>query len=144
MLLISLADDLAGIETEVADLDAEVDQILEKLNELLTANAVINQNVRITSLAELTLAEDLIKLVKITLMLQLTDLVVNTTGSSDIALAADIDRLKAVMDKIKVVMKTVTVTTDEALTAAALQYIQGDLDINAATGSLAAAMLLQQ
>ncbi len=139
---LSLADDLAGIETEVADLDAEVDQILEKLNELLTANAVINQNVRITSLAELTLAEDLIKTGEDNPNVTINgSLVVNTTGSSDIALAADIDRLKAVMDKIKVVMKTVTITTDEALTAAALQYIQGDLDINAATGSLAAGAL---
>ena len=57
---ISVEEDLETIEAEVADLDAEVDLILEKLNELLTANAVINQNVRITSLAELSLAEDLI------------------------------------------------------------------------------------
>jgi hypothetical protein len=139
---LSLADDLAGIETEVADLDAEVDQILEKLNELLTANAVINQNVRITSLAELTLAEDLIKTGADNPNVTINgSLVVNTTGSSDITAAADIDRLNAVMDKIKVVMKTVTVTTDEAVTAAALQYIQGDLDINAASGSLAAGAL---
>ena len=52
--------DVSGIEAEVADLDTEVASIIEKLNELLTANAVINQNVRITSLAELSLAEDLI------------------------------------------------------------------------------------
>ena len=38
-------------------------------------------------------------------------------------------------------MKTVTVTTDEALTAASLQYIQGSLDINAASGSLSAGAL---
>ena len=38
-------------------------------------------------------------------------------------------------------MKTVTVTTDEALTAASLQYIQGSLDINAASGSFSAAKL---
>jgi len=139
---LTLADDLAGIETEVADLDAEVDQILEKLNELLTANAVINQNVRITSLAELTLAEDLIKTGADNPNVTINgSLVVNTTGASDITAAADVDRLNAVMDKIKVVMKTVTVTTDEAVTAAALQYIQGDLDINAASGSLSAGAL---
>ena len=139
----SVADlSLAGIETEVADLDAEVDQILEKLNELLTANAVINQNIRITSLAELSLAEDLIKTGEDNPNVTINgSLVVNTTGASDITAAADVDRLKAVLDKIKVVMKTVTFTTDEALTAAALQYIQGDLDINAATGSLSAGAL---
>ena len=38
-------------------------------------------------------------------------------------------------------MKTVTFTTDEAITAAALQYIQGDLDINATSGSLTAGAL---
>jgi len=139
---LSLADDLAGIETEVADLDAEVDQILEKLNELLTANAVINQNVRITSLAELSLAEDLISTGADDPNVTINgSLVVITTGASDITAAADVARLNAVMDKIKVVMKTVTVTADEALTAAALQYIQGDLDINAASGSLAAGAL---
>ena len=139
---LSLADDLAGIETEVADLDAEVDQILEKLNELLTANAVINQNVRITSLAELSLAEDLISTGADDPNVTINgSLVVNTTGASDITAAADVARLNAVMDKIKVVMKTVTVTTDEAVTSAALQYIQGDLDINAATGSLSAGAL---
>ena len=139
---LSFADDLAGIETEVADLDAEVDQILEKLNELLTANAVINQNVRITSLAELALAEDLIKTGADNPNVTINgSLVVNTTGASDITAAADVDRLKAVLDKIKVVMKTVTFTTDEAITAAALQYIQGDLDINATSGSLTAGAL---
>ena len=139
---LSLAEDLAGIETEVADLDAEVDQILEKLNELLTANAVINQNVRITSLAELTLAEDLIKTGADNPNVTINgSLVVNTTGASDITAAADVDRLKAVLDKVKVVMKTVTFTTDEAITAAALQYIQGDLDINATKGSLTAGAL---
>ncbi len=139
---LSLADDLAGIETEVADLDAEVDQILEKLNELLTANAVINQNVRITSLAELALAEDLIKTGEDNPNVTINgSLVVNTTGSSDITLAADIAKLNAVLNKIKVVMKTVTVTTDEALTATALQYIQGDLGISATTGTLGAGAL---
>ena len=139
---LSLADDLAGIETEVADLDAEVDQILEKLNELLTANAVINQNIRITSLAELSLAEDLISTGADDPNVTINgSLVVGTTGASDISAAADVARLNAVLDKIKVVMKTVTVTTDEALTAVSLQYIQGSLDINAASGSLSAAKL---
>ena len=139
---LSLADDLATVEAEVADLDAEVDLILEKLNELLTANAVINQNVRITSLAELSLAEDLIATGADDPNVTINgSLVVGTTGASDITDAADVARLNAVLDKIKVVMKTVTVTTDETLTAASLQYIQGSLDINAASGSFSAAKL---
>jgi hypothetical protein len=134
--------DLTGIEAEVADLDTEVASIIEKLNELLTANAVINQNIRITSLAELSLAEDLISTGAEDPNVTINgSLVVNTTGSSDITGAANVTRLNAVMAKIKVVMKTVTVTTDEAISAASLQYIQGDLDINAATGSLAAGAL---
>ncbi len=136
---ISVEEDLATIEAEVADLDAEVDLILEKLNELLTANAVINQNVRITSLAELSLAEDLIATGDDDPNVTINgSLVVGTTGASDITAAADVARLNAVLNKIKVVMKTVTVTTDEALTASSLQYIQGSLDINAASGSLSA------
>ena len=134
--------DVSGIEAEVADLDTEVASIIEKLNELLTANAVINQNIRITSLAELSLAEDLISTGAEDPNVTINgSLVVNTTGSSDITGAANVTRLNAVMAKIKVVMKTVTVTTDEAISAASLQYIQGNLDINAATGSVAAGAL---
>ena len=134
--------DVTGIETEVADLDAEVDQILEKLNELLTANAVINQNIRITSLAELSLAEDLIATGADDPNVTINgSLVVSTAGNSDITTASAIASLTLVMSKIKVVMKTVTISTDEAITAASLQYIQGDLDIAAATGSLAAGAL---
>ena len=139
---LSLADDLAGIETEVADLDTEVDEILEKLNELLTANAVINQNVRITSLAELSLAEDLISTGADDPNVTINgSLVVSTAGTSDITGADNIAKLNLVLSKIKVVMKTVTITTDEALTASSLQYIQGDLAIAAATGSLSAGAL---
>ncbi len=139
---LSLAEDLATIETEVEDLDEEVKLIIEKLNELLTANAVINQNVRITSMAELELAEDLISTGADDPNVTINgSLVINTTGASDIDDAAEVDRLNAVMDKIKVVMKTVTVTTDEDLTAVALQYVQGSLDINAAKGSLTAGAL---
>jgi len=139
---ISVEEDLAYVEEQVKDLDDEVAMIIEKLNELLTANAVINQNVRITSLAELSLAEDLIATGDDDPNVTINgSLVVGTTGASDITAAADVARLNAVLDKIKVVMKTVTVTTDEALTAASLQYIQGSLDINAASGSLSAGAL---
>jgi len=135
--------DVSGIEAEVADLDTEVKSIIEKLNELLTANAVINQNIRITSLAELSLAEDLISTGAEDPNVTINgSLVINTTGASDITGAANVARLNAVMAKIKVVMKTVTVTADEALAAASLQYIQGDLDIvGGKTGSLAAGAL---
>ena len=139
---LSLAEDLATIETEVADLDAEVDLILEKLNELLTANAVINQNVRITSLAELSLALDLIATGADDPNVTINgSLIVSTAGNSDITAAADIDSLNMVLSKIKVVMKTVTVSTDEALTASSLQYIQGSLSVDAAEGSLSAPAL---
>ena len=134
--------DISGIETEVADLDQEVKDIIEKLNELLTANAVINQNVRITSLAELSLAMDLISTGADDPNVTINgSLIVSTAGNSDITTASAIASLTLVMSKIKVVMKTVTISTDEAITAASLQYIQGDLDIAAATGSLAAGAL---
>jgi hypothetical protein len=134
--------DVTGIETEVAGLNLEVDDILTKLNELLTANAVINQNIRITSLAELGLAEDLISTGADDPNVTINgSLIVNTTGTSDITGAAIITRLNAVLGKIKVVMKTVTVTTDEALAAVNLQYIQGDLDIAAEKGSMAVVAL---
>ena len=139
---ISVEEDLATIESEVEDLDEEVDLILEKLNELLTANAVINQNVRITSLAELSLAKDLIATGDDDPNVTINgSLIVSTAGTSDITGADNIDELNKVLSKIKVVMKTVTITTDEALTASSLQYIQGSLDINAATGTFSAPSL---
>jgi hypothetical protein len=131
--------DVSGIEAEVADLDTEVKSIIEKLNELLTANAVINQNVRITSLAELSLAEDLISTGAEDPNVTINgSFVVNTTGTSDIEAAADVARLNAVLAKVKVVMKTATITTDEALNPSSLQYVQGDLYvITSGTGTLA-------
>ena len=42
---LSLADDLAGIETEVADLDAEVDQILENLEEVTMMKMMKTMNI---------------------------------------------------------------------------------------------------
>ena len=132
--------DVTGIEAEVADLDQEVKDILEKLTELLTANAVINQNVRITSRAELSLAQDLIDTNADHNFTINGSLFVNTTGASDLS-GVYIDSLNLVLAKIKVVMKTVTFTADAALAAGNLQYIQGDLDVNAAAGSLAAGAL---
>ena len=133
--------DISGIEAEVADLDTEVASIIEKLNELLTANAVINQNVRITSLAELSLAEDLIATGAEDPNVTINgSFVVNTTGTSDITAAADVARLNAVLAKVKVVMKTTTLTTKVALDPSSLQYIQGDLSlITSGAGTFASA-----
>ena len=53
---------LGSVGTEVENLNAEVDEILAALDDLLAANAVINQDLRITSDAELRYVASLVNL----------------------------------------------------------------------------------
>ena len=53
-------DSLASVGEEVDNLNEEVDEILEALGELLQANAVIEQNLKISNEAELEYVEGLI------------------------------------------------------------------------------------
>ena len=53
---------LGDVGTEVENLNAEVDEILAALDDLLAANAVINQDLRITTDAELKYVSALVNL----------------------------------------------------------------------------------
>ncbi|MDG2146832.1 MAG: hypothetical protein P8K14_01215 [Flavobacteriaceae bacterium] len=55
-------ENLGSVGTEVENLNAEVDEILAALDDLLAANAVINQDLRITSDAELRYVASLVNL----------------------------------------------------------------------------------
>ena len=131
--------DVSTIESDLDVLETDVEEIKNKLDDLLASNAVINQSITISSLAELSLAEDLIPTDEgdptVTINGTLT---VDNTGSSDITDASDVARLNAVLGKIKVVMGAVDIDTPSALDAAALQYVGDTFSI---TGDVSAGAL---
>ena len=116
---------VGDIDGETAELEEEVDEILDALTDLLEANAVINQNLNIRNTAELEYAESLIG----------TDegdpsVIVN---GNVLVLGADLDsdalaaRVSAVTNKIRTVIGNVTVTTGDAdITMDTVSFIDGN------------------
>ena len=121
-------DGLASVGEEVDNLNQEVDDILEALGELLQANAVINQNLKITSEAELDYVESLIgtEADDPTVIVNGTFEVNNSTLSTA-ALAARVD---AVMAKVRTVIGQVTITASATIDASTLGFIDGSANID--------------
>ena len=120
---------VASIDGETSELEEEVDDILAALDDLLQANAVIDQNVNIRNTAELEYVESLIAtgaddptvIVKGNVLVDGTDL------DTD-ALAA---RVSAVTAKIRTVIGSVTVTADAAnINMSAVTFIDGTANIS--------------
>ena len=120
---------VGDIDGETAELEEEVDEILDALTDLLEANAVINQNLNIRNTAELEYAESLIG----------TDegdpsVIVN---GNVLVLGADLDsdalaaRVSAVTNKIRTVIGNVTITTGDAdITFDTVSFIDGDATLS--------------
>ena len=120
---------VASIDGETSELEEEVDDILAALDDLLQANAVIDQNVNIRNTAELEYVESLIAtgaddptvIVKGNVLVDGTDL------DTD-ALAA---RVSAVTAKIRTVIGSVTITADAAnINMSAVTFIDGTAKIS--------------
>lgn len=124
-----------NINDEVANLDAEVDDILEKLGELLAANAVVQGDLRITNLGDLEVAQDLINTddddPEVTIQGNLYVLINDTNGLKDSLVAVN-----KITNKIKIVQKTATVTTNSAIELNALTYVTENYALSG-TGSVA-------
>lgn len=124
-----------NINDEVANLDAEVDDILEKLGELLAANAVVQGDLRITNLGDLEVAQDLISTddddPEVTIQGNLYVLINDTNGLKDSLVAVN-----KITNKIKIVQKTATVTTNSAIELNALTYVTENYALSG-TGSVA-------
>ena len=154
---IQAATDYSTDETD--SLEAEIDEIRDAVNELLKQASVIQQDLVITSAAQLEYVENLMGLDssvdnsfvpgesrEYILSGMLT---VNTTfTSTDTSLLA---RVNAVVDRIaSVVMEdgevvTLTVAADQTLTVATLEFIQGGLTVDGAgTAGLAALSALTE
>ena len=127
--------DISEIKDEVANLDTEVEDILEKLQELLSANAVVQGSLRIANLGDLEVAQDLIGTEaddpEVTIQGDLFVLINATNGLAD-----SIAAVNAITNKIKIVQGTATITTNSAVELNALNYISGAYDISG-TGSVA-------
>ena len=116
------AIDVSGIEAEVTDLENEVDEILERLNELLAANAVIQGDIIITNTGDLAVVQDLIGT-------EADDPLVTIQGNVHVlinatnGLADSIAAVNAITNKLKIVQGTVTITTSAAVEMNELMYI---------------------
>ena len=154
---IQAATDYSTDETD--SLEAEIDEIRDAVNELLKQASVIQQDLVITSAAQLEYVENLMGLDssvdnsfvsgesrEYILSGMLT---VNTTfTSTDTSMLA---RVNAVVDRIaSIVMEdgevvTLTVAADQTLTVATLEFIQGGLTVDGAgTAGLAALSALTE
>ena len=133
------AIDVSGIEAEVTDLENEVDEILERLNELLAANAVIQGDIIIANTGDLAVVQDLIGT-------EADDPLVTVQGNVYVlinatnGLADSLASVNAITNKLKIVQGTVTVTTSAAVEMNELMYISANHTASGA-GSVASPKL---
>ena len=133
--------DISGIEDEVLNLETEVDEILERLNELLAANAVIQGPIIIRNEGDLTVVEDLIGTETDDPLVTIQgNVIVEVSATNELATATNLARVNAVLGKFKIVQGTATITTSAALDVPELMYVSVDYDV-AGTGSVGNAKL---
>ena len=125
-------ENLGDVGTEVENLNAEVDEILAALDDLLAANAVINQDLRITSDAELRYVASLVNLDPT------PTVIVNGYVEVDPSFAATntakIDSILAITNKINTILgnsSNVGLTTaGTGLTFNELSFLDADLNVS--------------
>ena len=120
---------VGDIDGETAELEEEVDEILDALTDLLEANAVIDQNINIRNTAELEYVESLIGTDEgdPSVIVKGNVLVLGADLDSD-ALAA---RVSAVTNKIRTVIGNVTITTGDAdITFDTASFIDGTASLS--------------
>ena len=123
---------LGSVGTEVENLNAEVDEILAALDDLLAANAVINQDLRITSDAELRYVASLVNLDPT------PTVIVNGYVEVDPSFAATntgkLDSISKITNKINTILgnsSNVGLTTaGTGLTFNELSFLDADLNIS--------------
>ncbi len=128
-------DGLDAVESEVANLEEEVDEILERLGELLSANAVIQGDIVIRNTGDLLVVEDLIGTEADDPLVTIQgNVLVNVASGDSLAGAPYLARVQAVMGKLKIVQGSVTVTTAATTDMPEMMYIAGDFDYIQNTG----------
>ena len=124
-------ENLGDVGTEVENLNAEVDEILAALDDLLAANAVINQDLRITSDAELRYVASLVNLDPTPTVIVNGFVEVDPTFAA--TNTAKIDSILAITNKINTILGN---TADKGLTTAGtgltfneLSFLDADMNI---------------
>jgi len=123
--------DVSGITTEVADLNSEIATILDQLTKIQAASGgTYTGNLNIRNAVQLTAAEDIVDASADGPKMTITGNVhvdADETGTKE---PANILRIQAILNKIKVVSGNVTITgVDTPLEAAELLYVTGTLDV---------------
>jgi uncharacterized protein YoxC len=124
---------IEDVTTEVDDLNNEVDLILERLSDILSANAFYEGNLVIKNLGQLANAHELIKT-------GADDPTVTVRGNVDVVVGSagvtkdSIASVNLILAKIRSVQGTATVTSDVDADVPALTYVTGDVHLNGTDG----------
>ena len=123
--------DVSGISTEVADLNSEIATILEQLTKIQAASGgTYAGNLTITNAVQLTAAEDIVDSSADGPKMTITGNVYIDADNTGTKEAANILRIQAILDKLKVVSGNVSlVGIDTAMTASELLYVTGGLEV---------------
>jgi hypothetical protein len=124
-------ENLGDVGTEVENLNAEVDEILAALDDLLAANAVINQDLRITTDAELMYVASLVNLDPEPTVIVNGFVEVDPTFAA--TNTAKIDSILAITNKINTILGNSTdkglTTGGTGLTFNELSFLDADMSI---------------
>ena len=123
--------DVSGISTEVADLNTEIATILEQLTKIQAASGgTYAGNLNITNAVQLTAAEDIVDSSAEGPKMTITGNVYIKADNTGTKEAANILRIQAILNKLKVVSGNVSlVGIDTAMTADELLYVTGGLEV---------------
>jgi outer membrane murein-binding lipoprotein Lpp len=117
------------VTTEVEDLNEEVDTILEKLGDILAANAFYDGNLTITNNGQLANAHELIKTDDDDPTLTVRGNVLVTIKATGGVPLDSIASVQKILTKIRSVQGTVTITSEVAASLPALTYVTGHVFI---------------
>ena len=130
---------ISGVAAEVNNLEQEVDDILDRLQDLLNSAAVIEQDVRITNLAELTYAETLFTFESgaVTSVIVKGNVIIDVDAAPDeLNTTANLARINAITGMIGTIIQglsgsdvTVTNASTTPLAFGQLTYADGNVTL---------------
>ena len=123
--------EIGGITTQVAGLNDEIATILEQLTKIQAASGgTYAGNLKITNAVQLTAAEDIVDASADGPKMTITGNVEIDADNIGTKEAANLLRIQAILDKIKVVSGHVSlVGIDAAMSASELLYVTGNLEV---------------
>ena len=132
------------VTTEVEDLNEEVDTILEKLGDILAANAFYDGNLTITNNGQLANAHELIKTDDDDPTLTVRGNVLVTIKATGGVPLDSIASVQKILTKIRSVQGTVTITSEVAASLPALTYVTENVALIGGTSKVAATIAAEK